>query len=328
MQQGTGQAWTAAAEGATDLDAIREAVSSSIEPHGINRMDCRGTLDARNGFGEIMSMRLVRLSYGANVMVDRYEQQPENGVLVEMVRSGHSNTSCGGETVLSTPKLATVLSPHLSTKIHYSDDCDKLVLRLDRHRLAGHLQSLLGRSVGRSLTFAPGLPLDTPGGQDWLRLVGCMEQALSGHSLLLSSPIAAGQFEQLVMTTLLLTQPHNYSEVLHGPENQVAPHYVRRAEAFIEAHLESPITIADLATHAEVSARSLQTAFQRFRGTTPMALIRDLRLDRVRQTLSAGDAMTCRVTDVALQWGFTHLGKFAEAYRKRFGETPSMTLRR
>ncbi|WP_207954623.1 helix-turn-helix domain-containing protein [Saccharopolyspora elongata] len=33
------------------------------------------------------------------------------------------------------------------------------------------------------------------------------------------------------------------------------------------------------------------------------------------------------VSDVAHRWGFTHLGRFASSYRKRFGVHPSQTLR-
>jgi AraC-like DNA-binding protein len=34
------------------------------------------------------------------------------------------------------------------------------------------------------------------------------------------------------------------------------------------------------------------------------------------------------VAAVAHRWGFAHLGRFASAYRCRFGEPPSDTLRR
>jgi AraC-like DNA-binding protein len=33
------------------------------------------------------------------------------------------------------------------------------------------------------------------------------------------------------------------------------------------------------------------------------------------------------VTAVAMNFGFFHLGRFATSYRKRFGESPSETLR-
>ncbi|MBE1043174.1 helix-turn-helix domain-containing protein, partial [Escherichia coli] len=39
----------------------------------------------------------------------------------------------------------------------------------------------------------------------------------------------------------------------------------------------------------------------------------------------------CRVrnlTELALDFGFAHLGRFAEQYRRQFGELPSETLRR
>jgi AraC-like DNA-binding protein len=33
------------------------------------------------------------------------------------------------------------------------------------------------------------------------------------------------------------------------------------------------------------------------------------------------------VTDVAMRWGFTHFGRFAEIYRNRFGCTPREALK-
>ena len=57
-----------------------------------------------------------------------------------------------------------------------------------------------------------------------------------------------------------------------------------------------------------------------------MRYLRNLRLDRARQMLM--DAPDMGVTRVALDCGFGHLGKFAAAYRARFGEAPSETARR
>lgn len=81
-----------------------------------------------------------------------------------------------------------------------------------------------------------------------------------------------------------------------------------------------------LARLAGVSVRTLQEGFQRFRGRTPSQISRDLRLDRARTALLDGDGDN--VTAVALDSGFSHLGRFAQSYAERFGETPSQTIRR
>ena len=82
----------------------------------------------------------------------------------------------------------------------------------------------------------------------------------------------------------------------------------------------------DLAEIAGVSVRRLQQAFREHLGTTPFAHLHDLRLDRIHDDLVHGRGGT--VTEVALSWGITHLGRFAAAYRERFGELPSQTLAR
>lgn len=53
-----------------------------------------------------------------------------------------------------------------------------------------------------------------------------------------------------------------------------------------------------------------------------------MRLARVRDALLAADPVGASVTAAATAWGFTHLGRFSEAYRRRYGELPSVTLRR
>ncbi len=93
----------------------------------------------------------------------------------------------------------------------------------------------------------------------------------------------------------------------------------------MRANAASPLTLAEIAAQAGVSVRSLSQGFQQFRGVTPMAMLRAIRLDGVRADLiAAADGES--VTDVALRHGFMHLGRFAGFYRQRFGEMPRQTL--
>jgi transcriptional regulator GlxA family with amidase domain len=96
---------------------------------------------------------------------------------------------------------------------------------------------------------------------------------------------------------------------------------------FIEANARETLRLQDIAAAANVPARTLLDGFRRFRQTSPGRFLRDLRLDRARESLIERDG-EASVTTAALEAGFTHLGRFARAYADRFGEKPSETLAR
>jgi transcriptional regulator GlxA family with amidase domain len=96
----------------------------------------------------------------------------------------------------------------------------------------------------------------------------------------------------------------------------------------VQDRLLDDISVEDIAGAAGVSVRALYDGFTRHCGAPPMAYLRALRLDRARQALIRRAAGGARVTDIALEHGFTHLGKFARAYARRFGERPSETIAR
>jgi transcriptional regulator GlxA family with amidase domain len=101
---------------------------------------------------------------------------------------------------------------------------------------------------------------------------------------------------------------------------------VRRAEMLILAEPGATYSPASLARAIGVSARSLFRGFQRLRGYGPTEAVRRARLFRVRRDLMTADPRE-KVTDVAMRWGFYHLGRFSGFYSEHFGELPSETRR-
>ena len=101
----------------------------------------------------------------------------------------------------------------------------------------------------------------------------------------------------------------------------------KRARSLLAAwHADAP-SVRRLAEEAGVSERTLQYAFRDHAGMTPKAYIMAERLNRVRRELQrAGNRQ--RIGDIALRWGFWHMGQFAADYRAQFGELPSETVRR
>jgi transcriptional regulator GlxA family with amidase domain len=96
----------------------------------------------------------------------------------------------------------------------------------------------------------------------------------------------------------------------------------------IQGEPERAFSVIDLAAIAGMSVRSLQEGFRRHVGCAPMTYLQQVRLGRAHDTLRSSDPAHVTVASVAHRWGFAHLGRFASAYRTRFGHSPSETLRR
>jgi transcriptional regulator GlxA family with amidase domain len=133
--------------------------------------------------------------------------------------------------------------------------------------------------------------------------------------------------DEYLLTLLLHHHPHNYSEELARTVPTPVPGVVRRTERFMIDNAASRITVSDVAQHLGISLRSLQAGFRDWRETTPNAFLRRVRLQLVRDELLLAST-EANVTAVALQHGFSHLGRFSAQYRAVFGEDPSVTLRR
>jgi len=97
-------------------------------------------------------------------------------------------------------------------------------------------------------------------------------------------------------------------------------------EDYICANLKSAITRDNLAIEAGISIRSLSRAFEKKYGLGPMTFVRQRRLDACYAQLRGSIQEATTVTEIAMSYGFWHLGKFAMAYRQSFGESPSDTL--
>ena len=109
---------------------------------------------------------------------------------------------------------------------------------------------------------------------------------------------------------------------------EALPPYLRDAVDFIASNLAEPLSVRYVAVALGVSERTLQWAFQRHFGLAIMTFVRQHRLEQAKRKLLAADVEAMSVTTVAMDSGFTHLGRFSSAYRQYFGEYPSETLRR
>lgn len=111
-----------------------------------------------------------------------------------------------------------------------------------------------------------------------------------------------------------------------APVRSAALERVKEADAIMHGRFDEPLSMLDLAREVGVGLRSLEFAFAKALGVSPRERLNTIRMDKARALLLApGEARS--VTELALACGFTHLGRFSVAYRRRFGERPVDTLR-
>ncbi|MFP4359599.1 MAG: helix-turn-helix domain-containing protein [Alphaproteobacteria bacterium] len=101
---------------------------------------------------------------------------------------------------------------------------------------------------------------------------------------------------------------------------------VEQALALIETRDDEPTSVADVCRQLRLGERTLQRAFREHPGVGPRAYERRRRLRLVHGGLLAeGDRRS--ITDLAMHFGFWHLGRFAGAYAAMYGCSPSQTRR-
>lgn len=309
----------------SDLEEARERVGKVFCPHKLERLRPHCDLDMRQHVARFGKLALSYITYGTDVRIDPGELS--TFFLVHLVPAGHAEFRIGKHATLGSRARGAVTSPTTSMRMHWSAECAQLVLKIERAALENHLSHLLGDVAMRPIEFAPELPVEAGHGASLRRLINFVARELDRDETLLASPLGMAGVEQTLMTTLLAAQPSNYSSMLARQTSPATPGHVMRAEELIRSHPDRPISIDDLSAVSGVSARTLFEGFHRFRGTTPMALLRTIRLERAYTDLKTA-APSQSVADIAFKWGIFHLGRFAQDYARRFGELPSATLRK
>ncbi|MDE4132747.1 AraC family transcriptional regulator [Phaeobacter sp. QD34_3] len=309
-----------------DLDEAREAVGRIFCPHELHTIG-KAPFAARHHHvpGERVSLNYIEYGAKTQIAPGRLDQF----YLVQIPLSGSAAIINGADSYTSDTRRAAVLNPHRETTMIWEESCRQLLLQISRRALHAHANANLGLSTDHPITFDGALDLSHGAGARLLRLVHMLvADAENAHSPVAASnsPLLTHYMESTVMTGLLEAHRHNYSDQLRRVTSSVIPGHVRRAQAYMLANLDRPLEIDEIAAYAGVSARNLQMGFKRFLSTAPMAYLRATRLQRAHEDLLQG-RRDDSVTEIAERWGMTHLGRFSQYYKSRYGCSPQDTLR-
>lgn len=311
-----------------DLDCARDMVAQKF---------CRHRLEVAGGGrfyavqhhrpGRLVSLNYI--SYGADVMID--PGALETFYLVQIPISGAATIRHHREEFISNCGRAALLNADRETVMHWWAGCEQVLLQIPKAGFRDFAERQMDRRLPGDLVFDPRLDLTHPAMRPWRLLVAALFRAANdagqaADGLSAGSALTAAYTEERILETLLTCQPHNLAAFLDA-RLMPAPRQVKRAQDFIRENAALPIALSDIAAASGVGARALQIAFKRTYGVTPMHALTRERLRRARVDLERR-AADDSVTDVALRWGFSHLGRFSADYRAEFGELPRETLRR
>ncbi|MGV7216550.1 helix-turn-helix domain-containing protein [Bradyrhizobium sp. UFLA05-112] len=245
--------------------------------------------------------------------------------------AGASDMVVGTRPVQRTTSTVTLVAlPMLQHhKIRTSADGNhsNVILKFDAGIVAKMLSAMFGNAALTNLDLAPTVALSTGTGQTLHQLARTIVLGMHDPQILKHSSKAMALLTEATLRLVFENVPHSLSGRLDRRTPDVTPRHVRQAIEHMRANLHLPLTMVDVAVAVGVSERSLQLGFRRFHDTTPAAFLRRIRLEAVHAELSSPEN-ELPVYEVALKWGFTHMGRFAAQYRAVFGAYPSETVKR
>ena len=308
------------------LDEACALMGNVFSPHRLAMPGRQSNLALRHNRVRLNQVGLNVLTYGAEVEIDPGERADFYMLLLPL--RGQATTQCQGRSAVLDPGTMGVLHPRQPTRMHWGSDCEMVLLEVPRPVL----EDVVGATpLTRDGNLTLALPRTVPAVGAWWQSVLDMTHNLHqfGDQWLAQPQVQTAMEGFLVAGLRMLFNEPDAPLSLVQPLSANSQRALSRAIDFIQAHASDRLTVADIASAACVSPRTLEAAFRRRYDQSPLSYVRAVQLDRVHESLRLARVSQrgVQVTDVAMENGFTHMGRFAGYYKKRFGCTPTQTLK-
>lgn len=305
-----------------DLDEARELVAEVYCEHTLTSTS--GTVDAFHYHLPIHDISLNYMCYGPETIIE--PGFLTDFYLIQLPLRGTARIEAEGRVIDTYPGKAIVIDPTAYTRMVWSEGCEQFLVQISRDLINRMSAQCLGEEHTKDTRFSD--CMDHWNGNHlawWRHLFNFIQEYGQVHNVYKNDEISRLGVESLVKS-LLYQLENNHTDLLYDRQRNVLPRHVKIAQKFMYEHFNEHLVIKDLVDLLEISERSLFDGFRKFSNTTPMKFLQDVRLREAHRCLSDPQC-NCSITEVALNCGFTQLGRFSQQYRDRFGELPSDTIR-
>ncbi|MFC4017139.1 helix-turn-helix transcriptional regulator [Micromonospora sp. GCM10011542] len=163
--------------------------------------------------------------------------------------------------------------------------------------------------------------------RQWRDTIRYVNEVVSNNPIISAQPLVIGNAARLLAAAALTAFPNTaVTDPTIEDRRDASTATLRRAIAFMDGNADRDVSAADIAAAANVSLRAVQLAFRRHLGTTPMAYLRRIRLDRAHHDLLRADPREATVSAIARRWGFASHSRFTARYQASYGVPPSATV--
>lgn len=295
---------------------VSEFVRRNVGTHSL-RLAHSSSASASLKHRKAGSVDLCRLSYGTEARViseglaDIYHAQ--------FILRGVCRYTLPDATLDLSAGHFLLINPHEPLDLTYSPDCEKFIVKIPSSMVHEACAEHRWFAAKECIKFNQ-VPYRFDDLSNLILLLNLLcEEAESG----LATPQMLQHYNRVVATKLMTMLKHNVD--MGGP----CLHSVcfERLARYIDEHIKNDITAEQLSRHSNLSLRSLYLLFEKNAKMTPKQYIRQKKLEHVHATLTDPTRPAANVTAVALEYGFTHLGRFSELYKSTYGVLPSESMK-
>jgi len=309
----------------TDHKALGDQINR-VYP-GVNAYDPIGS--PSDFYSEVNALQLPAMRLVAVVMSPSHlDRASTKTATLKVPLLGAFNCTLGGRHHLCGPDLGGMYYPQDSGRVKGSGDaCNQVSFQFEPLVLENTARTMLGLPGQAALDLQLQNPRVVPlaiAGQSFgsiLQHVGALIDLHQRNATVLTQ---LGMQDTLYRHIAMLLRPDVFLPQLATPRTTASSAMLSQLCDYMAAHLDASLTLTDLEAFSGLSARSLQLAFKKQLGCSPMQWLTEQKLHAIRAKLTKADASES-VTSLAGAY-FPNLGDFARYYRRQFGELPSETL--